>query len=72
MTAVVLPFPRRGPWKIELLREGAAFLVRARNHGWLHGSLADALADAKWLAANHRVAIAILTYLQPEEIKNVV
>jgi hypothetical protein len=72
MTAVVLPFPRRAPWKSELLREGDAWLVRARDHAWLHGSLADALADAKWLAANHRVAIAILTDLQPEEIQNVV
>jgi hypothetical protein len=59
--AVVLPFPQRGPWKIELLREGPAFLVRARDHGWLHGSLPEALADARWLAANAGVAIADLT-----------
>jgi hypothetical protein len=71
MSAVVLPFPRPHgrPWKVELLREGPAFLVRARDHGWLHGSLADALADAQWLAANAGVAIAILTDLQPGEIR---
>jgi hypothetical protein len=57
MSAVILQFPPRGPWKIELLREGPAFLVRARSHSWLHSSLADALADAQWLAANGSVAI---------------
>ena len=58
MTAVILPFPPRGPWRVELLREGPAYLVRARDHGWLHGSFADALANAQWLAANAGVAIA--------------
>jgi len=53
MSAVILQFPPRGPWKIELLREGPAFLVRARSHSWLHSSL----ADAQWLAANGSVAI---------------
>jgi len=57
INGVILSFPERGPWKVELLREGPAFLVRARDHGWLHGSLADALADAQWLAANGSVAI---------------
>jgi hypothetical protein len=61
-TRVVLSFPQRGPWKIEVLREGPAFLVRARSHGWLHGSL----ADAQWLAANAGVAITILTDLPKE------
>ena len=60
--AAILPFPPRGPWKIELLREGPAFLVRSRDHAWLHGSIADALADAQWLAANAGVAIAALTH----------
>jgi hypothetical protein len=61
MSAIILQFPPRGPWKVELLREGPAFLVRARGHAWLHGSFADALADAQWLAANAGVAIAALT-----------
>jgi hypothetical protein len=69
MSAVVLPFPQRGPWKVELLRDGPAFLVRARDHGWLHGSFADALADAQGLAANAGVAVAILTDLQAWELR---
>jgi hypothetical protein len=69
LTAVVLPFPPRGPWKVELLREGPAYLVRARGSGWLHGSLADALADAQWLAATAGVAIAILTDVPPREAR---
>jgi hypothetical protein len=66
MSAVILPFPQRGPWKVELLREGPAYLVRARDHGWLHGSFVDALADAQWLAACAGVAVAILTDLPKE------
>jgi hypothetical protein len=69
MSAVVLPFPPRGPWKIELLREGPAWLVRARDHAWLHGSLETARKDAEWLAARAGVAIAILTDLPPKETR---
>jgi hypothetical protein len=69
MSAAILPFPPRGPWKVELLREGPAFLVRARDHGWLHGSLADALADVQWLAATAGVAIAVLIDLPPKEAR---
>jgi len=54
--AVVIPFPRRAPWRVELLRErDGAWLVRFRSFGWLHGSLAAALAHAQWLATNHGV-----------------
>jgi hypothetical protein len=36
-----------------LLREtSGAWLVVAREHGWLHGSYFAALADAQWLARN--------------------
>jgi hypothetical protein len=57
-SAVILPFPPRGPWKVELLREGPAFLVRARDHAWLHGDYAAAREDAAWLAENYVAAIA--------------
>jgi hypothetical protein len=69
MSAVILPFPQRGPWKIELLREGPAFLVRARDHAWLHGSLETARKDAEWLAATAGVAIAVLIDLPPKEAR---
>jgi hypothetical protein len=65
MSAVVLPFPPRGPFKVELLREGPAYLVRARRSGWLHGSLVEALADAQWLAAAAGVAIVDQTGTRP-------
>ena len=53
----VVPFPRRGPFRVEVLREDAAWLVLARSYGWLHGSLDAALADAELIAAGHGVAI---------------
>ena len=55
----VLPFPRRGPWEIKILPErDGAWLVVARDHGWLHGSRDAALVDAELIAAGHGVAIA--------------
>jgi hypothetical protein len=51
----VLPFPRRGPFEVEILREGLAWLVRARSYAWLHGSRDAALADAELIAAGHGV-----------------
>jgi hypothetical protein len=78
-TASVIPFPQREPRhkpeRIEVVREhdGGCWLVLApRGHGWLHGDLADALADAKWLATNNGVTLAILADLQPQEIQNVI
>jgi len=73
MSAIVLQFPRRGPWRIEVEREhgGDGWLVRARDHGWSHGSLVDALADAARLARDHGVAIAIHADLRSEEIASI-
>ena len=56
MTAVILPFPIR---HVRIAREGPAWLVISRDHGWLHGSRADAAADARWLANNHGVPIIV-------------
>jgi hypothetical protein len=53
----IIPFPRRGPWQVELLRAGDAWLVLARSYAWLHGSRDAALADAELIAAGHGVAI---------------
>jgi hypothetical protein len=60
MSARVLPFPcraatlkRRGwhPFNVEILREelGGWFVVCC-DHGWLHGSRREALADAREIA----------------------
>jgi len=46
-------FPMRHALCIWLLREASgAWMVVARDAGWLHGSYAAALADARWLAGN--------------------
>ena len=64
----VLQFPLRGPFRIEILREGGAWLVRARAHGWLHGDFGAALKDAISLASEHSTTVAILTSLQPQDL----
>jgi hypothetical protein len=49
----VYRFPMRRMAYVWLLREtSGAWLVLARDHGWLHGSYLAALADAQWLARN--------------------
>jgi hypothetical protein len=53
MTAHVIRFPARRAAAIFVVeaREGG-WLVLAREHGWLHGSLCGALRDAYWLSRN--------------------
>jgi hypothetical protein len=63
MSATILVFPQRGPWRIEVRREADGWLVLARSHGWVHGSLEAARKDARWLAANAGVAVAVVTDL---------
>jgi uncharacterized membrane protein YphA (DoxX/SURF4 family) len=48
--------PRRSA-AVWLTREGPAWLVLARDHGWLHGDYYSALADAVWLAGNLGLAV---------------
>ena len=52
MTAHLLEFPRRRAAVIRLHRADDGWLVIARAHGWHHGDLASARADAAWLATN--------------------
>ena len=54
MSAAILPFPI---FHVRIVREGPAWLVICRDPGWLHGSRADASANAYWLAKNHGVPI---------------
>jgi hypothetical protein len=54
-----------------ITREGPAWLVIAREHGWLHGSYCDALEDARWLSKNLDLPIrraAITTRLIDDEL----
>jgi hypothetical protein len=50
MTAQILPFPPRGPFVVRVEREGAAWLVICRDHGWLHGDRHAANAEAVEIA----------------------
>jgi hypothetical protein len=53
----VLEFPERGPFAVSISREDSAWLVVARDHGWLHGSHRQALADAERVARGYGVAV---------------
>jgi hypothetical protein len=57
MMAGIIKFPERGPFVVRIEREGAAWLVVARNHGWLHGSRREALADAERIARGFGVVV---------------
>jgi hypothetical protein len=48
----VIRFPARRGSCIWVKREKDAWLVIARDHGWLHGDIHDAHANAQWLAQN--------------------
>lgn len=50
MAARIIHFPPRAPFSVYVGREGAAWLVICRDHGWLHGSWRDAIADAVEIA----------------------
>jgi hypothetical protein len=57
MNAILLKFPERGPFAVRIEREGAAWLVVARDHGWLHGSHHEAMADAERIARGFGVVV---------------
>jgi hypothetical protein len=39
--------------------DDGAWLVLAGSHGWLHGSLGEAIADARAIAAGFGVAVRV-------------
>jgi hypothetical protein len=59
-TNIIVRFPPRRAMCVWLTREGPAWLVLARGHGWLHGCYESALTDARWLAQNLGFTIRIL------------
>ena len=54
MSASVIPFPQRSPFVVRVEREGPAWLVVCRDHGWLHGDRSAAIADANTIARVRR------------------
>jgi hypothetical protein len=57
MMADVLRFPERGPFAVRIEREDSAWLVVARDHGWMFGSHHEALADAERIARGFGVVV---------------
>jgi hypothetical protein len=57
----ILPFPPRGPFAVHVEREDEAWLVICREHGWLHTSRHEALADAASIARGFGVAVEVKT-----------
>jgi hypothetical protein len=66
MSAAILPFPS---FHVRIAREHPAWLVICRGHGWLHGSHAEAAANARLLANNHRVPILDRSADRPRNIR---
>jgi hypothetical protein len=60
MTAVIIRFSLRRVASILVVRErdGAGWLALAGSHGWVFGSRADAVAEARWLARNFGLPIS--------------
>jgi hypothetical protein len=58
MSARVILFPQRAPLVVRVEREGPAWLVTCRNHGWLHGDRSAAIADANTIARGFGVVIS--------------
>ena len=57
MSASVIPFPQRSPFVVRVEREGPAWLVVCRDHGWLHGDRSAAIADANTIARGFGVVV---------------
>jgi hypothetical protein len=56
-TAQIISFPPRGPFVVRILRDGVAWLVVCRDHGWLHGGLDHAIDDADEIAEGFAVEV---------------
>jgi hypothetical protein len=59
MSARIIPFPPRGPFTVSIEREGHAWLVVSRQHGWLCGSREEARAAAEDVANGFGVAVEV-------------
>ena len=66
MTARIIPFPQRAPFAVRIEREGPAWLVTCRDHGWLHGDRDAAIADANTIARGFGVVVNHSSTIQRE------
>jgi hypothetical protein len=58
MSARVIPFPQRVPFAVRVEREGPAWLVICRNHGWLYTDHCDAVTEANAIARAYGVVVS--------------
>jgi hypothetical protein len=56
---IIIRFPPRRSHAVWITREDAAWLVRARGHGWLFGCRQQAWSEATWLANNLGLPIRV-------------
>jgi hypothetical protein len=59
MTAQMISFPQRDPFVVRIEREDVAWLLICRDHGWMHGSLCEAIAEARAIAAGFGVPVRV-------------
>jgi len=55
----IIPFPQRGPFAVRVEREAEAWLVLCRDHGWLHSSYRQAIAEAYVIARGFGVVVTV-------------
>jgi hypothetical protein len=68
LTSAVIRFPARRSTCIWLMPDDdGAWLVLAGSHGWLHGDIADAHADACWLSRNLHLPVRAIERNQQGE-----
>ena len=53
----VIRFPARRASCVWVVLDGDGWLGLAGSHGWMHGTMAAALADARWLTRNLNLPI---------------
>jgi hypothetical protein len=59
--AAISRLPMRRSPAIWILRDGPAWLVLAREHGWLFGSRQEADREAGWLRSNLGLPVRAVT-----------
>jgi hypothetical protein len=56
MTIIRFPLRRIASILVVRERDGDGWLALVGSHGWLFGSRADAIAEARWLANNFGIS----------------
>ena len=71
MTAQIISFPQRGPFVVHVEREGLAWIVVCRDHGWLHSDQREAIADAETIADGFGVEVVGFCAAAEKDAQNI-